>query len=387
MTTRTQLFALGPACASLLGCAATPTELTGGFSHFDSRELIYDELVLDVIEPGMEPSMDVALQTSGDGAREGVKMMLQAPVGCLQGGMFAVVCLALAPFFPLMAANNVQDVEMSQAELDVMAERIDHAAMQRRFREVIETEAREAGLPLVESASPGARVATLHAELGRPSLEHDGNEGGQITVTQPYRFSLSYADNEMQTVIEDARWDRFDVDDGYIRNNAELAEDFERWIPDAARRGLRDTVIEWQPKVVLGPVAPSILDKRNAIGIMQTRYPFVESTTPRLAWQPLESVLEPDVFADVTDVSYQLEIFRAGNRRLVTGLEMPEYAVAEPLEPCAYYRWRPIARFRYRGVVHTTSPNMHRWSKTDYVEDDFKFKTPAAECKDPVPSG
>lgn len=267
-----------------------------------------------------------------------------------------------------------------------MAEQIDHAGLQHHFREVIEAHALEAGLPLVESPSPGARVATLHAGLGQMRLEHDGYKRGQISVTQPYRFSLSYADDELQTLIEGEHWDRFYVGDGYIKNNAELGADFERWIPNTASHGLRDTVIEWQPKVVLGPVEPSITEKRNVIGIKQYRYPVVESTTPRLAWQPLAAVLEPDVLADVTEVSYELEIFRAGDHRFVTGLEHPEYVVDEPLKPCVYYSWRPLARFRYRGVLHTTSPNMRRWSKTEYVNDDFELETPAPNCKKPVPS-
>ena len=111
MTTRIRLLALGPACAALLGCASQPTGLTGGFSYLDSRELIYDELVLDVVDGGPDVPMDVDLQTSGDGARDGLKMMLQAPVGCLRsGGMFAVLCLGLAPLFPLLAANPVRAV-------------------------------------------------------------------------------------------------------------------------------------------------------------------------------------------------------------------------------------------------------------------------------------
>ena len=387
MTTRALLLALGPACAALLGCASQPTGLTGGFSYLDSRELIYDELVVNVVDPGSDVPMDVELQTSGDGARDGLKMMLQAPAECARAGPIALTfCIGFMPFLPFMTAGAVQDVETSRAELDVMAEPIDRAALQRRFRDAIEAQLRGAGLPLVESPSPGARVATLHAELGQTRLEHDGYKHGDITVTQPYRFSLSYADDELQALFDDENWDRFYVSDGYIRNNAELAEDFDRWIPDAVKAGLQNTVIEWQPKVVLGPVAPVETVERNAIGFKRYVVPVVESTTPRLTWQPLEAVFDPVVLADVTDITYELEISRADDRRVVTGLERPEYVVDEPLNACVYYRWRPVARFRYHGVVHTTSLSMRRWSKTEYLHDDFEFQTPAADCENPWPA-
>ncbi len=384
---RTQPLAIGPACAALLGCASQPTALTAGFSYLDSRELIYDELVLDIVEPGIDVPMEVALQTRGDGARDGLKMMLQAPAGCAEAGPIAMTfCIGLMPFIPFIAAGAVQDVATSRAELDVMAEQIDQATLQRRFRDAIETEARDAGLPLVESASPGARVATLHAELGQTRLEHDGYKHGDITVTQPYRFSLSYADNELQSVFENENWDRFYVGDGYIKNNAELAEDFDRWIADAAKGGLQNTVIEWQPKVVLGPIAPIETVERNAIGFKRHVLPVVESTTPRLTWQPLETALDPVVLAHVTDVTYELEILRVDDRRIITGLERPEYVVDEPLHACVHYHWRPVARFRYRGVVHTTSLSMRRWSKTQYLHDDFEFQTPAPDCENPWPT-
>ncbi len=147
---------------------------------------------------------------------------------------------------------------------------------------------------------------------------------------------------------------------------------------------MHDTLVEWQPKIVLGPVAPLPYARRNVIGIRQTYWPFVESTSPRLAWQPLEAVLEPSVLADVSDISYELEIFHPrGSHRTVTGLDMPVYVVNAPLGACAYYLWRPMARFRYRGVVHTTSPSMRRWSKTEYLPNDFVLKTPSADCEDP----
>ena len=387
MTTRALLLALGPACAALLGCASQPTGLTGGFSYLDSRELIYDELVLDIVDPGTDRPMDVQLQTSGDGARDGLKMMLQAPAECAQAGPIGMAfCIGLMPIIPFLAAGAVQDVEMSRAELNAMAEPIDHASLQRRFREAIEAQAREAGLPLVESPSPGARVATLHAELGQTRLEHDGYKHGNVTVTQPYRFSLSYAEDELQALFEDENWNRFYVGDGLAKNNAELTEDFDRWIPDTVEAGLQNTVIEWQPKVVLGAVAPIETVERNAIGFKRYVVPVVESTRPRLAWQPLEAVLDPVVLADVTDITYELEISRSNDRRLVTGLEGPEYVVDEPLNACVYYRWRPVARFRYRGVVHTTSLSMRRWSRTAYVRDDFEFQTPAPVCENPWPA-
>ena len=311
-------------------------------------------------------------------------MMLMAPVGCMQAGVFAPYCLLLAPALPFVGASRVQDVSTSEAELSAMAAYIDLPDIQRRFREAITAEATEAGLPLVQSASPGARTVTLHAEFGHTILEHDGYENGEITVRQPYKFSLSYGDEMIEPLIEGERFGRFDVENWSQERTEELARDFDQWIRETASLGVRDTLVEWQPKVVLGPVTPLPYARRNVIGIRRTYWPFVESTSPRLAWQPLEAVLEPSELADVSDISYELEIFHPqGNRHRITGLDSPEYVVTEPLGACAYYLWRPTARFRYRGVVHTTSPSMRRWSKTEYLSNDFVLKTPSPDCEDP----
>ena len=378
-------FAIGSASALLIGCAATPIELTGGISYVDSRNFVYDELLLDFVTD-TDAGMEVAAKSSGDGAKEGLGMMLKAPVACMETGMYAGFCMVLAPLFPLIAASRVQDVATSEAELEAMAARIDLTEIQNRFHASLEAEAHESGLSVVQSASPGARLATLHAEFGHMLLEHDGYENGSITVTQPYRFSLSFGYGESETLVEGERSERFEVENWSQQRTEELANAFDRWIDDTSRLGIRETLVEWQPKVVLGPVAPSPAVRRNVIGIRQANWPFVESTSPRLAWQPLEAVLDSSVFADVSHVSYELEIFHPrGSRRLVTGLETPEYVVSEELSACAYYYWRPVARFRYRGVMHTTSPNKRRWSKTIYLSDDFVLKTPSADCEDPSP--
>jgi hypothetical protein len=148
-----------------------------------------------------------------------------------------------------------------------MASRFDHADIQRRFRQAIEDEGATAGLPLVESTSPYARSAILHAEFGDIRLEHDGNKNGSITLTQPYRFWLSYGDVQTETLVEGKNYRRFDVAPWTDKSSAQLADTFERWVRDTAALGVHDTLIEWQPKVVLGPVSPQLTERRNAIGI------------------------------------------------------------------------------------------------------------------------
>ena len=96
-------------------------------------------------------------------------------------------------------------------------------------------------------------------------------------------------------------------------------------------------------------------------------------------------MLDERVLGEVTDVTYELEIFQPGLSPVesVSGLENPEYFVTASLRPCTNYYWRPRARFRYRGVIHTTSLNKRRWAEGIYLNDDFLIKTPSAACKEP----
>ncbi|MEQ8485090.1 MAG: hypothetical protein RIB46_12075 [Pseudomonadales bacterium] len=368
--------------AVLFGCAGAGPEQAGAGSTFDSRRLVYDAVVLD-FRQAAATARGVGAEAAGDGAREGAGMMLAAPVGCMQAGMLYGLCLAMAPLFPVLAASRVQDPADSRRELESLAEQIDTADLQRRFAAQVLQRAAAAELPLAESEDGGGRVVRLGVELGTMRLEHSGYRGGSITVTQPYLFTLTGADGQVLTSISGARSRDFDVDEWWADGSVDLETTLTRWIESIAEEGLRDSLIEWQPDVVLAPRYPEPLVRRNVIGIVQERWPCLDSATPVLRWQPLAEALPPDLLEHVTDVSYELDIVESyqPTRRQVTGLMQPEYAVVGPLTPCGRYLWRPRARFRYQGVVHTTSLRTRRWAEGVYVDHHYVLNVPGSDCR------
>lgn len=367
---------------ALCGCASGGQKLAGAESQFDSRTLVYDALVLD-FHQALEAARGVGAEGAGDGAREGAGMMLAAPVGCMQAGMFYGLCLAMAPFFPIMAASRVQDPEASRRELESLAEQIGAADLQQRFVALVRHRAKAAQLPVAESAQGDGRVVRLAAALGMMRLEHSGYRGGSITVTQPYRFTLIGADGQVLTSVSGERSRDFDVDEWWADGSVELESTLTRWLEGIAEEGLRDTLVEWQPDVVLAHRFPASTPRRNFIGVLQEIWPRVDSATPTLRWQALSEALPGDVLAHVTDVTYELEIVggQEPEPRRVTGLVLPEYAVVDPLVSCARYLWRPRARFRYLGVMHTTSLRTRRWAEGVYVDDHYVLNAPGTDCR------
>lgn len=367
---------------ALAGCASEAVREPVEQVAIDSQNLVYGSVVLEFVGHSAV-SRGITTESAGGAAKEGAELMLAAPVGCMQAGVLYGFCLAMAPFFPLIAANRVQDPENARQELEALALHISSADLQERFRERVEELALVAELPVIGPELAGIDSARLRLELGAMRLDHSGYKNGSITLTQPYRFELRGAGGQILGIIAGEKSGRVDVDEWPKDSAAGLAEMLNDWISRLALAGLQDTLVEWQPEVFLAPRSPLPVSKRNMIGIRQERWPFVESTRPKLLWQPLEEVFAPEILARVTDVTYEIEVTGGGLQGYnVVGLTEPAHELGVELLPCTTYNWIPRARFRYRDVIHTTSLRTRAWSETVMLDHPFRIYTPAPGCSE-----
>ena len=365
------------------GCSTTE-QAAAPADTFESRNFAYSDILLEFMQAG-PGSQDVALKGSGDGMAEGAKMMAVAPLECLRGAdpYTASLCIALAPFFPFITAAMVQDEEVSLRELDALYQHVELLNIQQQFRSEIERQAAAAGIPLTTRPTDG--TAKLRAWLEPLHLVHDGYSGGDIALTVVSHFELVAPDGQVAKTVADEHVGHFDVDDWL--NEGEPAISIARWMKDLAAEGLQETLLEWQPEIVLGPVLPAAVNKRNFIGIMQERWPTETSVRPTLEWQRLEEVMDPQLLNDVADISYELRIggrYNGETHYFVTDLPEPVHQLTIDLQPCGVYIWEPRARFRYRNMRYTTSLRVREWSEGIWIPSPYPLSTPAPKCKNPT---
>ncbi|MEL7184882.1 MAG: hypothetical protein AAFN50_00430 [Pseudomonadota bacterium] len=362
------------------GCASAPPPEP--VAAFHSRDLAYTHVALEFIAPGAG-SQSVALTDGGDGMAEGAKMLAVAPVECLRGAdpYTAAFCIGLAPFFPFIAAWRVQDEAISIEQLETLYEYLAAFDVHSRFADELRRQAATAALPVVDEANADSVI--LRVWLGPTTLIHSGYKDSDIGVSMPYRIELINAAREVLVTIAGEFSDDFDVNTWQDENEPDTA--LTRWTSRTVTKVLQATLVEWQPKLVLAPVQPMPVNKRSIIGIMQERWPVVESVRPQMAWQSLGEVLHDELRSQISDVTYELRISGRYSGKTfyeIVGLLEPSHALLTDLEPCASYIWQPRARFRYRNSVYTTSLRDRQWSPELRIPYHYTLNTPGPGCKD-----
>lgn len=369
------------AAALAAGCATQPP--TGEKFQNDARALTYDALTLTFSSP-LSYQQEIEINNSREGAAEGLKMMAAAPLGCLQGGMFAGICLAAAPFFPIIAAANVQETSISRAEMAAFANAVLNFDIDTQLRAALHQRLTAERVPLVEPGSAEyGNLVDLRITLAPMVLEHSGYKNGSITATLPVELSVIDRDGRLLSQHTQQLFGRFSQKEWQGEGNTRLHYDLKRWIKMIARNGLGKVLLEWQPPIELASVAPLPVQKRSIIGMRYLETPRVESLTPELVWEPLR---EPAGIApgEFTGLTYEVEV-RALTQEPYSqetvsvilekgaGLPEPRYRLQTALQPCTAYSWQPRARFYYRGTLRLTSNDTRR-----------SFSTPGPDCKQPA---
>lgn len=378
---RLHTAALLIAAVATAGCSSAPPlehqpppiDIAG-----DAHHIAYDALRLEIDAPGNK-TLSVETDGSGEAVAEGFRMMAAAPLGCLQGGMYAGLCLAMAPFFPFIAAARVERPEVVQADLRFRYGQVESYDLRRHLEAGVLRRLGEQGIPLVadEDHSDARNVVTLRLSIPPIEVEHSGYKGGSVDMTLPYIVELLDGDGNVLTRNSDKKY-------SYINGKVEpmaLYARFDQWVDSIVEASVDKAVVEWEPRMQLDFVYPG---KHEAKAFLSPRYfewTEVDTLPPRLEWQPLAASMPASRLADITELSYEIEIFAYGpyvdnyvsTRRVirkVSGLSEPAYAVDVELRPCQRYYWAPRARFRYRGNVRTTS-----------VNDAYVLLTPGEKCK------
>ena len=369
------------AAALIVGCAAQPP--TKEQFQNDARALTYDALTLTFSSP-LSYQQDIEIKNGREGATEGLKMMAAAPLGCLQGGMFAGICLAAAPFFPIIAAVNVQEESISRTEMEAFANAVLNFDIDTKLRAALMQRLAAERVPLIDqgTAVPG-NLVDLRITLAPMLLEQSGYNNGSITATLPDELSVFDRDNRLLAQHTQRLFGRFSQNEWQGEGNTRLHADLKRWVRMITRNGLGKVLLEWQPPIELASVAPLPVQKRSVIGMRYLETPRVKSLTPELIWETLR---EPAGVApgELTGLTYEVDI-RALTEEpysqetvsviIETGAGLPEprYQLQTALQPCTTYGWQPRARFYYRGTLRITSNDTRR-----------SFSTPGPDCKQPA---
>jgi len=355
--------------------------------EFESVTLDYDVLELEFLDPPAAVN-SVEHETGAEAAGEAASMILFSPIGCMQAGMFYGLCLAVMPIMPFVAASRVQDPAESVRQLEELARAVDAYRLPERFGDAVRQRIVDEGLPLVDQAGPDQHAVRLQVLLGAMRLEHDGYEHGDITVEQAVEFVLRGPDGSILHRLSDTRSGRFGIGEWQARDGAELRFRLDQWLAGMVEAGVESMLLDWQPYLRLAAVSPQIEYRRNLIGLKVSEWPVLDTLTPVLEWQPLEEVLDPAVLADVTDISYEVEVsllvqdhtdwgYVTRRIRAARGLTRPEYPIDAPLPACQRMYWRPRARFRYRGTWHTTTASNRHWQS-------YVLMTSGPECDYPA---
>jgi hypothetical protein len=358
-------IAVSTVIALASGCGTTqlpksppPDDIAGELHHIS-----YDSVLVDV---NMPYASDQSLDTEGKGAaaKEGFKMMAAAPVGCLQGGLFAGACLAMAPFFPIIAAARAEDPAKARLETETFFASIEEYDLHRKLTERMVGRLVSERLPLADehAVETGKRPVTINVHVGTLDLDHSGYKNGSIELALPYTVELT---NDKGVVISRKSGKVHDDFPNSSRSGV-IYPRLNEWVDQIVEESVSGLLLEWQPLKSLGFVYPGKDEKKTLFGKKYRVWSSINTPTPRLEWQPLEAVMPANRMADISDISYEVEIFawqaigttHEWFRHTVAAardLQEPAFTIENGLRPCQVYHWRPKARFRYRGTVRTTS--------------------------------
>ncbi|MDA0994650.1 MAG: hypothetical protein O3A13_13605 [Proteobacteria bacterium] len=370
------LLALTSACSTNQTLAPPlPNDIAGEMHH-----LAYDVLAVNV-ETSIESEQTLGVEGGGQAAKEGFKLMGQAPIGCLGAGMYAGLCYAMMPIFPIITAVRAEDPEIAREELGEFYARIEdydlHATLESRLLERMAVE----NLPAVEpgSVGPGNRLITVNVYTSPMELQHSGYKKGYIDVTLPYTIELT--DGSGKTLARKSG--KASEDFARSSRSTTLYPKLDQWLETIVETSIGKMLLEWQPEVTLGYTHPNKVEKMTWLGRKYLDWAPVDTLTPQLEWQGLEELIPPERMSEITDVTYELEVFGYGlemgdypyKRRTISklaGLSAAAYQLEEELLPCQRYYWEAKARFFYRGAMRTTT-----------FPQKYELKTSGPDCKMP----
>jgi hypothetical protein len=368
--------------AVVAACGATrtiapplPNDISG-----DMHQLDYDSIAVNV-ETSFESVQTLGVEGGGQAAKAGFKLMGQAPIGCLGAGMMAGICYAMMPFFPIIAASRAEDPEIAREELASFYSRIEEYDLHEKLESrLIERMAIEK-LPILKSEAVAStnRLVTVSVFTSPMRLQHSGYKKGYIEATLPYTVELS--DESGQILARKSG----KVSEDFIQSSRSvtLYPKLDEWLETIVETTVSRVLLEWQPEVILGYRYPNRVERRTWLGFRYLEWVPVDSLTPRIQWQRLEELVPLERMSDITDVSYELDIYGYTNvdaeqhwkQRIVmkvTDLAEPSYQPESGLLPCQRYYWEAKARFFYRGTMRTTT-----------LPDRYELRTSGAGCKNP----
>lgn len=389
---------IAPVLAMLLaGCGTTrsiETNLPEDVG-LETRPLVFDTVHVSV-GPLPESQLSAAVEGKGAATRDGLTMMAKAPVGCLDNmdPYSAGLCLGLAPLLPFLAAMNAEDPEVVHAALeDVLATFAKHDVHSMLHSRLLERLA-EQRVPIAEGDADHMTENAIKLTVLIQSLqfEHSGYESGSITATLDYFVEVVDRD---ETVLA-RRGERLQKSlDGEDRERG-LAKLLSSWTEKIVELSVDRMLVEWRPEIQLGYVYPAKRKKRSVIGIRYSEWVPVDSLTPTLEWQSLEALLPREKMAQISELSYEVDIlaytrdqssrdWRLDTVQSARDLIEPKYKVSFGLLPCRQYYWSPRARFRYEGNTRTTSIiKKYVLNTPDTGCDSRKKSESSAESKKPI---
>lgn len=375
-----QLF-LGLIACLIIGCAQEPTIN----KPVDWRNPLppYETIEFQLISPRTHQA-EVTHQTRGDGAKEGWKMMAAAPIGCLQGGVFAGICLAAAPFFPILAANNVQDLSVSEQELERVAKDILDFNLEQKLNERFTQQIHQEQLaPYQPKISDPSRKLLMRLTLAPMQLKHSGYKNGDLDVSMPYEISLIDAQKRTLAQTHGEGWLRVRHSEWEKSGTLPMFLRLESWIDKIAQKSFRDTLLDWQPNIALQPISPAAIPKRSILGFRYEEPPEVETESLAFSWSDISSLLPSETTEEVEALSYELTLYvtvggdeywnyRSRPIVQIQGLSEPHFVLKQKLLPCTRYRWTARVRFLHQGRLFTSSTPKHH-----------PFNTKGTDCKTP----
>ena len=352
-----------------------PNDIAGEMHH-----MTYDVVAVN-IETSFESEQTLGVEGGGQAVKDGFKLMGQAPIGCMGAGMAAGICYAMMPFFPIITAIRAEDPVIAREELEAFYGRIEdydlHGKLESRLIERMAIE----HLPAMQAQAvdDGDRLITVNIYTSPMRLQHSGYKKGYIDVTLPYTIELSGGDGRILA----RKSGKASEDFMQSSRSTTLYPKLDQWLETIVETSIGKMLLEWQPEVTLGYTYPNKVERQTWLGRKYLEWAPVDSLNPRLEWQHLEDLMVEERMSEITDVTYELEIFGfvsdAGEYPWkqqqvvkVSGLKEPAYQPDSALLPCQRYYWQTRARFNYRGTMRTTT-----------LPARYELRTSGPDCKEP----
>jgi hypothetical protein len=230
------------------------------------------------------------------------------------------------------------------------------------------------------SAGEFGQVLTVNIFTLPMELKHSGYKKGYIDVTLPYTIELT--DGSGQILAR--KTSKTSEDFSQSSRSTALYPKLDQWLETIVEMSVGKMLLEWQPEIILGYAYPNKLERKTWLGRKYLEWAPVESLTPHIEWQRVEDLVPAERLSEITDVTYELEVFGYGlemgeypyKRRSiskVSGLTEPTYQLEAELLPCQRYYWEAKARFYYRGTMRTTT-----------VPDKYELRTGGPDCRSPA---